>query len=68
MTCLNCNAINSFKARSCRKCKGNPRKAGRGNGSHNETSPMGHSGITKNKRAWESKRACRIRRGEVKPL
>lgn len=64
MTCLKCNTKNSYKAKKCRKCKSNPRKAGRGNGSHHEVSPMARATRTKNKRRENAKRACRARQAQ----
>jgi hypothetical protein len=58
MTCLSCKAVNSSKVRKCRKCKNNPRKAGRGNGAHGETSPMARATRTKG-RASNGRLACR---------
>jgi hypothetical protein len=59
MNCLNCDAVNSWGTKRCRKCKGNPAKAGRGNGSHQEVSPLCRAGITKNKKRQQSRTACR---------
>lgn len=64
MICLNCSAKNSYGAKRCRRCKANPRKAGRGFGSHHEISPMGHATKTKNAKRENSRKACRDKRAE----
>lgn len=59
MRCHNCEAKNSVNTRRCRRCKGNPRLVGLGDGSHAEVSPMARGTKTKNKRRMKGRLACR---------